>query len=71
MANLLLINVLPKRVVIILIKLQSSIKELHNTASSVTFIKKALFVYIIPVYLQKLKDNFCMKKIVLNHLKTY
>ena len=36
-----------------MIKLQNTIKKLHNTASSVAFIKKALFVYIIPVYLQK------------------
>ena len=42
MANLLLINILPKRVAVILIKLQNTIKKLHNTASSITFIKKVL-----------------------------
>ena len=50
MANLLLINILPKRVAVISIKLQNTIKKLHNTASSIAFIKKALFVNVIPVF---------------------
>ena len=50
MANLLLINILPKRVAVISIKLQNTIKKLHNTASSIAFIKKALFVNVIAVF---------------------
>ena len=57
MANLLLINILPKRVAVISIKLQNTIKKLHNTASSIAFIKKALLVNVIPV-LAKVKGRF-------------
>ena len=49
MTNLLLINILPKHVAVISIKLKNTIKKLHNAASSIAFIKKALFVNIIPV----------------------
>ena len=48
------------RYAVISIKLQNTIKKLHNTASRIAFIKKALFVNVKR-----------MKKIVLNHLKTY
>ena len=57
MANLVLINILPKHVAVISIKLQNTIKKLHNTASSIAFIKKALFVNVIPVF-AKVKGQF-------------
>ena len=48
MANLSYYNILPKRVAVISIKLQNTIKKLHNTAFA--FIKKALFLHVIPVF---------------------
>ena len=57
MANLLLINFLRKRVAVISIKLQNTIEKLHNTASSITFTKKALFVNVIAVF-AKVKGQF-------------
>ena len=49
MANLLLINIPPKRVAIILIKLQSTIKK-YYPASSIVFINKALFFDVMSVF---------------------
>ena len=57
MANLLLVIILPRGIPVILINLQNTIKKLHNTASSIAFIKKTLFVNVM-LFLQKLKDNF-------------
>ena len=57
MVNLLLINIQPKYVAIISIKLQNTIKKLNNTASSMAFIKKALFVNVISVF-AKVKGQF-------------
>ena len=48
--NLLLTNILPKRVAVISIKLQSTTKKLHNLASFIVFIKKALFFNILHVF---------------------
>ena len=55
MANLSYYNILPKRVAVISIKLQNTIKMLHNTAFA--FIKKALFVNVIPAF-AKVKGGF-------------
>ena len=49
-------NIVPKHVAVLSIKLQNTIKKLHNTESSVAFIKKALFV-VIPVF-TKIKKQF-------------
>ena len=57
MVNLLLINIQPKHVAIISIKLQNTIKKLNNTASSMAFIKKALFVNVISVF-AKVRGQF-------------
>ena len=63
--NLLLINVLLKSVPVLSIKLQNTIKGLYNTASTITFIKKALFVNFISVF-AKVKGKFSNEK---NHAK--
>ena len=47
MANLILINVLPKDAAVILIKLQNTIKKLHNTASNIALLRK---FYVILVF---------------------
>ena len=57
MSNQLTINIIPKRVTIILIKLQNAIKKLHNTAPSIAFIKKASFVNVMSVF-AKVKGQF-------------
>ena len=57
MANLLLINILPKHVAVTSTKLQNTIKKLHNTGSSIALIKKALFVHVLPVF-EKVKGQF-------------
>ena len=54
MANLILINVLPKDAAVILIKLQNTIKKLHNTASSIALLRK---FYVILVF-AKVKGQF-------------
>ena len=50
MANLSIINILPNRVVDIYIKLKSITSKLLNTSASIAFIKKALFVDVIPKF---------------------
>ena len=50
MANLSIINILPNRVADIYIKSKSITSKLHNTSASIAFIKKALFVDVIPKF---------------------
>ena len=50
MANLSIINILPNRVADIYIKLKSITSKLQNTSASIVFIKKALFVDVIPKF---------------------
>ena len=50
MANLSIINILPNRVADIYIKLKSITSKLQNTSASIAFIKKALFVDVIPKF---------------------
>ena len=50
MANLSIINILPNRVADIYIKLKSITSELQNTSAGIAFIKKALFVDVIPKF---------------------
>ena len=50
MANLSIINILPNRVADIYIKLKSITSKLHYTSASIAFIKKALFVDVIPKF---------------------
>ena len=48
MANLSIINILLNPVTNIYIRLRSITSKLHNTSTSIAFIKKALFVDVIP-----------------------
>ena len=50
MANLSIIIILPNCVADICVKLKSIISQLHNTLASTSFIKKALFVDVIPKF---------------------
>ena len=50
MANLSITNILPNRVADIYIKLKSITSKLQNTSASIAFIKKALFVDVIPKF---------------------
>ena len=50
LSNLSIINILPNRVTDIYIKLKSITSKLYNTSASIAFIKKALFVDVIPKY---------------------
>ena len=49
-SNLSTINILPNRVADIYIKLKSITSKLHNTPGSIAFIKKRLFVDVIPKF---------------------
>ena len=48
LGNLSIINTLPNCVANIYIKLKSITSKLHNMSASIAFIKKALFVEVIP-----------------------
>ena len=50
MANLSIINILQNRVADIYIRLKSISSKLHNTSASIAFIKKALFIDMIPKF---------------------
>ena len=50
MANLSIINILPNHVADIYIDLKSGTSKLHNASASIAFIKKALFVDVIPKF---------------------
>ena len=50
MANLSIINILLNPVTNIYIRLRSITSKLHNTSTSIAFIKKALFVDVIPKF---------------------
>ena len=50
MTNLSIINILPNCVADIYIKLKIITSKLHNTSVSIAFIKKALFVDVIPKF---------------------
>ena len=56
-------NIVPKHVAVLSIKLQNTIKKLHNTESSVAFIKKALFINVIPVFTKIKKTIFKWRKL--------
>ena len=74
MVNLLLINIIPKCVAVISIKLQIYHQKLHNTASSIAFIKKALLVTVTLVF-ARVKEKFlnaeCCIKSSQNILKSH
>ena len=48
--NLSIINILPKHVADIYIKLKSITSKLHNKSASTAFIEKALLVDVIPKF---------------------
>ena len=50
MTNLSIINILPNRVADIYIKLKSITSKLHIMSANIAFIKKALFVDVIPKF---------------------
>ena len=50
MANLLTINILRNWVADIFIKLENVTSKFHNTPESIVFVKKALFVDVIPKF---------------------
>ena len=58
MANLSIINILPNHVANIYIKLKSITSKLHNPSASIAFIKKALFVEVIPKNSDHLIQDF-------------
>ena len=61
MANLYLINNIPNRVAEICIKLKNITSKMHNTSTSIAFIKKALFVEVVPRF-AKVKGQFINEK---------
>ena len=50
MANLSIINILPNSAADIYIKLKSITSKLHNMSGRIAFVKKALFVDVIPKF---------------------
>ena len=63
MANLLVYNILYKRVAINYNKLRKVISKLHKTSSSIAFIKEALYNNITPTF-AKIKGQFLNNKTV-------
>ena len=50
MVNLSIINILPNRAADIYVKLKNITSKLHNMSGRIAFVKKALFVEVIPKF---------------------